>query len=259
MHAERIDPLSCCKIRREHDLPEDPPTLQISPSESRCLLFSPQQTLGSPVCLRLGRNRDSLDGRQTQPGRRGIFTRRRSELPECLYDEDNRRRVPTNSCCSLPSNSASSWKNLKRGGGIKGKSRVGQGGLGWRKSRTISARKRGALVHPLLAVASGVAKGTLAHVAAAVVLLPALAAVEARLVGARQLAVLAVGALEARRARAHVAALQILPEGDRERQMLRFAVPPPANRGPRLHSDSRCISLRCDRGCCRTPASPART
>lgn len=83
----------------------------------------------------------------------------------------------------------------------------------WRKSRTISAGKRCALVHPLLAVESGVAAGTLAHVAAAVVLLPALAAVEARLVGARRLAVLAVGALEARRARAHVATLQILRQG----------------------------------------------
>lgn len=99
------------------------------------------------------------------------------------------------------------------GGGEIERGEVQKGGVGGQRGeedRTISTGKRRALVHSLLAVESGVAAGTLAHVAAAIVLLPALAAVEAGRVGARQQAVLAVGALETLGARAHVAAFQIL-------------------------------------------------
>lgn len=74
---------------------------------------------------------------------------------------------------------------------------------------TISAGKRRALVHSLFAVESGVAAGTLAHIAAAIVLLPAFTAVEARGVCTRQQAVLAVGALKTLGTRACVARLQI--------------------------------------------------
>lgn len=93
----------------------------------------------------------------------------------------------------------------------EGKFRKERGG-GQRQEEdcTISAGKRRALVHSLLAVESGVAVGTLAHVAAAIVLLPALATVEAGGVRARQQAVLTVGALETWGTRAHVAILQIL-------------------------------------------------
>lgn len=74
---------------------------------------------------------------------------------------------------------------------------------------TISAGQRRALVHSLLTVESSVAARTLAHVAAAVVLPPALAAVEAGRVGARQQAVLTVGALVTLATGAHVATLQV--------------------------------------------------
>lgn len=74
---------------------------------------------------------------------------------------------------------------------------------------TISAGKRRALVHSLLTVESGVAAGTLAHVAAAIVLLPAFATVEAWGIGARQQAVLTVGTLKTLGTCAHVAALKI--------------------------------------------------
>lgn len=115
--------------------------------------------------------------------------------------------------------SASSGKNLKREGGGGGETERGEvqngrggrgGGQRGEEDCTISAGKRRALVHSLLAVESGVAAGTLAHVAAAIVLLPALAAVETGGVGARQQAVLTVGALELFGARALVAGLQIL-------------------------------------------------
>lgn len=120
--------------------------------------------------------------------------------------------------------SASSCKNLKREGGggretERGEVQNGRGGggggqggegQGGEEDCTISAGKRRALVHSLLAVESGVAAGTLAHVAAAIVFLPALAAVETGGVGARQQAVLTVGALEPLGARALVAGLQIL-------------------------------------------------
>lgn len=86
----------------------------------------------------------------------------------------------------------------------KGGSKEGEEGC------TISAGKRRALVHSLLAVESCVATGTLALVAATIVLLPAFATVEAGGVGARQQAVFTVGALEALGARAPVAAFQIL-------------------------------------------------
>lgn len=75
---------------------------------------------------------------------------------------------------------------------------------------TISTGKRRALVHSLLAVESGVAAGTLAHVAAAIVLLPALATVETGGVGACQQAVLTVGTLETLGTSARVATFQIL-------------------------------------------------
>lgn len=77
---------------------------------------------------------------------------------------------------------------------------------------TISAGKRRALVHSLLAVESSIAAGTLAHIAAAIVFLPAFSPVEARGVIACQQAVLTVRALETLGARAHVAALQIRAE-----------------------------------------------
>lgn len=101
------------------------------------------------------------------------------------------------------------------GGGEKERGEVqkGGGGGGGQKGEedcTISAGKRRALVHSLLAVESGVAAGTLAHVAAAIVLLPAFATVETGGVGAGQQAVLAVGALETLETLACVAALQIL-------------------------------------------------
>lgn len=84
---------------------------------------------------------------------------------------------------------------------------------GWQRGkedRTISAGKRRALVHFLLAVEPGVASGTLAHVAAPVVLLLTFPLVEAGRVSTGQQAVLTVGTLEALGTGAHVAALQIL-------------------------------------------------
>lgn len=137
-----------------------------------------------------------------QQPRRAVatFTSCCSELPS-VYTEDNRHQVPTNSCCStlLPL-----LQEFEGGGNKRGEVQKGE------EDCTISAGKRRALVHSLLAVESGVAAGTLAHVAAAIVLLPALAAVEAGGVGASQQAVLAVGALETLDARAHVAIFQIL-------------------------------------------------
>lgn len=102
---------------------------------------------------------------------------------------------------------------MEEGDGARGSSEWKGGREGGQRGEedcTISAGKRRALVHSLLAVESGVAAGTLAHVAAAIVLLPALAAVETGGVGARQQAVLTVGALEPLGAGALVAGLQIL-------------------------------------------------
>lgn len=98
------------------------------------------------------------------------------------------------------------WQEFERGeeGEVQG---------GWQRGkedRTISAGKRRALVHFLLAVEPGEASGTFAHVAVPVVLLLALAAVEAGRVGTRQQVVLAVGTVKALGTGAHVAALQIL-------------------------------------------------
>lgn len=87
----------------------------------------------------------------------------------------------------------------KRGGGQRGK-----------EDCTISAGKRRALVHFLLAVEPGVASGTLAHVAAPVVLFLTFPLVEAGRVGTGQQAVLTVGTLKALGTGAHVATLQIL-------------------------------------------------
>lgn len=104
-------------------------------------------------------------------------------------------------------------QEFEGGGGERARGsseRWGRGGQKGEEDCTISAGKRRALVHSLLAVESGVAAGTLAHVAAAIVLLPAFATVETGGVGAGQQAVLAVGALETLETLACVAALQIL-------------------------------------------------
>lgn len=95
-------------------------------------------------------------------------------------------------------------------GGGKGSSKKGGGGQRGKEDCTISAGKRRALVHFLLAVEPGVASGTLAHVAAPVVLFLTFPLVEAGRVGTGQQAVLTVGTLKALRTGAHVAALQIL-------------------------------------------------
>ncbi len=95
-------------------------------------------------------------------------------------------------------------------GGRKSEGKFRKGGREGQRGEedcTISAGKRRALVHSLLAVESGVAAGTLAHIAAAIVLLPAFAAVETGGVCTRQQAVLTVGALETLGTRAHVATL----------------------------------------------------
>ena len=102
----------------------------------------------------------------------------------------------------------------------KSEGKFRKGGRRGEEGRTISAGKRRALVHSFLTVESGVAPGTLAHVAAAIVLLPALATVEAGGIGACQQAVLAVGALETLGTRAHVATLQILGKMDKHRRKL---------------------------------------
>lgn len=100
------------------------------------------------------------------------------------------------------------------GRGEKERGEVQKGGGGVKEGRktTISAGKRRALVHSLFAVEPGVAMGTLAHVAAAIVLLPALATVKTGGVGTRQQAVFTVGAFETLGARTHVAAFKILGE-----------------------------------------------
>lgn len=95
-------------------------------------------------------------------------------------------------------------------GGGKGSSEKGGGGQRGKEDCTISAGKRRALVHFLLAVEPGVASGTLAHVAAPVVLFLTFPLVEAGRVGTGQQAVLTVGTLKALGTGAHVAALQIL-------------------------------------------------
>lgn len=95
---------------------------------------------------------------------------------------------------------------MKGGERARGSSERGGGQRG-EEDCTISAGKRRALVHSLLAVESGVAAGTLALIAAAIVLLPAFATVETGGVGTGQQAVLTVGALETLGTRAHVATL----------------------------------------------------
>lgn len=102
-------------------------------------------------------------------------------------------------------------QEFERGGGrSRGSSERGRGGQRGEEDCTISTGKRRALVHSLFAVESGVAAGTLAHVAAAIVLLPAFATVETGGVGARQQAVFTVGALETLGTCTRVAAFQIL-------------------------------------------------
>lgn len=84
------------------------------------------------------------------------------------------------------------------------------------EGRTISTGKRRAFIHPLLTVESSVAGGTLTHVAAAAVFVPAFTAMETRRVGACQQVVFAVGTLEALGTCAHVAALQVLWQNKRK-------------------------------------------
>lgn len=84
------------------------------------------------------------------------------------------------------------------------------------EGRTISAGKRRAFIHPLLTVEASVARGTLTHVAAPTVFLPAFTAVETWRVSACQQVVFAVGALEALRTCAHVAAFQVLWQNKRK-------------------------------------------
>lgn len=98
------------------------------------------------------------------------------------------------------------------GGGERARGSSERGGQRGEEDCTISTGKRRALVHSLFAVESGVAAGTLAHVAAAIVLLPAFATVETGGVGARQQAVFTVGALETLGTCTHVATFQILGE-----------------------------------------------
>lgn len=78
---------------------------------------------------------------------------------------------------------------------------------------TVVAGQRGALVDLLLTVEAGVAARTVAPVAPPPVALRAAAAVETGRVGARQQAVLAVGAFETRRTGALVAPLQVRAGG----------------------------------------------
>lgn len=120
---------------------------------------------------------------------------------------------------------ASSCKNSKGG---KERGEVEERGVGGgqrgEEGRTISAGKRRALVHSLFTVKPCVAVGTLAHVAAAIVLFPALASMETGGVCTGQQAVFTVGALETLGTRARVAAFQILEEDDSQRgQKLRGA------------------------------------
>lgn len=142
-------------------------------------------------------------------------------------------------------------------GGEKERGEVQKGGQRGEEDCTISAGKRRALVHSLLTVESGEAAGTLAHVAAAIVLLPAFATVEAGRVGTGQQAVLTVGALVARPTSALVAALQILMELKKKVTWLNFCAETKRIASTRSVSSLLCISLHSCRGCCHTPASPA--
>lgn len=87
------------------------------------------------------------------------------------------------------------------------------GGQRGEEGRTISTGKRRALVHSLFTVEPCVAAGTRAHVAAAIVLFPALASMETGRVCTGQQAVFTVGALETLGTRARVAAFKILERG----------------------------------------------
>lgn len=122
--------------------------------------------------------------------------------------QDNRHQVPTNSCCSSLLPVARIRKGEKERGEVQERG-VGGGQRG-EEDRTISAGKRRALVHSLFAVESRVAVGTFAHVAAAIVLFPALASMETGRVCTGQQAVFAVGALKTLGTRAQVASFKIL-------------------------------------------------
>lgn len=93
------------------------------------------------------------------------------------------------------------------------------GGQRAEEDHTISTGKRRAFVHSLLTVESGVAGRTLAHVAAAIVFLPAFAAMEARGVSTCQQVVLAVGTLKTLETCAPVAGLQILKKCNKKKKM----------------------------------------
>lgn len=104
-------------------------------------------------------------------------------------------------------------QEFERRGGLRRGSSERNRGSGCERGeedRTISAGKRRALVHPLLTVESSVAWGTLAHVAATIVFLPAFPTVETWRVGACQQVVFAVGAFETLGTCAHIAAIQVL-------------------------------------------------
>lgn len=122
--------------------------------------------------------------------------------------QDNRHQVPTDSCCFSLLPVVRIRKGEKERGEVQ--ERGAGGGQRGEEERTISTGKRRALVHSLFTVESCVAVGTLAHVAAAIVLFPALAAMETGRVCTGQQPVFTVGALETLRARAHVAGFKIL-------------------------------------------------
>lgn len=181
------------------------------------------------------------------------FTSCDCELPS-VYMQDNRHQVPTDSCCFSLLPVVRIRKGEKERGEVQ--ERGAGGGQRGEEDRTISTGKRRALVHSLFTVESCVAVGTLAHVAAAIVLFPALAAMETGRVCTGQQPVFTVGALETLGARAHVAGFEILEGKEGKRAERLFGVPKSSCFSAPV-SNSPCIRLRSDRGCCHTPASPA--
>lgn len=205
---------------------------------------------------------------ESEPG--WIFVLGRQQLqptvdafPSCgyellsVYRQDNRHQVPTDSCCSSLLPVAKIRKGEKERGEVQ--ERAAGGGQRGEEGRTISTLKRRALVHSLLTVEPCEAAGTLAHVAAAIVLFPALASMETGRVCTGQQAVLTVGALETLGTRARVAAFEILEKYESERGQTLFGGGNGCERGHSTHvfPHSLCICLRSCRGCCHTLASPA--
>lgn len=105
-------------------------------------------------------------------------------------------------------------QEFERGKRSEGKFKKGGVGGGQRgeEGRTISTGQRRALVRSLFTVEACVAVGTLAHVAAAIVLFPALASMETGRVCTGQQAVFTVGALETLGTCARVTRFQVLEE-----------------------------------------------